>query len=420
MSQWVVFTTLLAVGGTAPAGGATGTYAGLVFFALVAIGFSFLCSIAEAVLLSVSPSYIATMEGTKRAAGARLLKQLKENIDRPLAAILSLNTIAHTVGAAGVGAEAASLWGGDTGLGRYAVGLASAVMTLLILILSEIIPKTIGALYWRALAVPIAHIVKLMIVCMLPLVWISELITRLISGRGEQDVVTREEVAAMAAISAADGQLHSDETRILKNLFRFRSLTVHDIMTPRTVILAFSQDTTVGDVLGRRPQLPVSRIPIYDQTIDNVTGFVLKDEVLLEQANDRPQTPLVELRRPLKTVPATMKLGQLFDVLLDQRAHLALVVDEFGGTDGLVTLEDLMETLLGAEIVDEADTTEDMQHLAREHWEKRARALGLDLDALEGTDSAPPAAQTAESPADQEDASFAEAGDEGDHRETGS
>jgi len=357
----------------------------LLLYAFFAIGVSFLCSVAEAVLLSVSPSYIATLDN-RGSKSASLLAKQKEDIDRPLAAILSLNTIAHTAGAAGVGAESAALWGGESGWGQYAVGFASAVMTLLILVLSEIIPKTIGAIHWRVLAPWVARMLQLWIIVLLPLVWISELMTRLIGGGEKQNVVTREEVAAMAAISEADGQLHRGETRILNNLFRFRYLTVDDIMTPRTVIIGFPEAMTVGEALAQRPNLPVSRIPVYGRSIDNVTGFVLKTDMLLAQANDKPETPLSELRRDIKAVHSKTKLGLLFDVLLDQRAHLAVVVDEYGGTDGLVTLEDLIETLLGAEIVDEADTEADMRRLARRRWEERAKLLGLELQPTKETE----------------------------------
>jgi len=356
----------------------------LVVYGLVAIVFSFLCSVAEAVLLSVTPSYIAALGEEKKRLAARL-ERLKDNIDRPLAAILSLNTIAHTAGAAGVGAAAADIWGSP------AVGIASAVMTLLILILSEIIPKTIGAVYWRQLASWVAGFVELLVWILYPLVLLAERVTLLTGGGKRLDVVTREEVAAMATLSAEDGELEIKESRILRNLLRLKSLTVQDIMTPRTVIVTFSHDTTVGQVLEQDSKLTVSRIPVYDDTIDNVTGFVLKTDILLAQADDRPDTQLKDLRRDITPICATALLSELFDVLMHGREHIALVVDEFGGTDGLVTLEDLIETLLGMEIVDEADGAVDMQRLAREKWQRRAKSLGLELDEPgDGTGEHPP------------------------------
>ena len=349
-----------------------GSYGLLVIYALIALGFSFLCSIAEAVLLSVTPSYIAALEEKGRRS-ARRLKHLKDNVDRPLAAILSLNTIAHTVGAAGVGAEAAVIWGSS------AVGLASAVMTLLILFLSEIIPKTIGAVYWRQLSAPTAEAVQVLIWVLFPLVWLSELLTRLIAGGKKQEIVPREEVAATAAMSTETGQLETEEHHILSNLLRLRSLTVKDVMTPRTVIFGFPEEMEVGELLKQYHDLHMSRIPVYEGTIDEVTGYVLKTDILLAQARDKFDTKLQDLRRPINAIPSNASIPDAFELLLSQREHLVLVVDEYGGTDGLVTLEDLIETLLGTEIVDEADTAADMQRLARKQWKLRVRSLGLDV-----------------------------------------
>lgn len=350
----------------------TGSIALLVTYASIALGFSFLCSIAEAVLLTVSPSYIESLKET-RAGQARLLEELKNNIDRPLAAILSLNTVAHTVGAVGVGAQAAAIWG-DSG-----VGIASGVMTFLILVASEIIPKTIGAVYWRALAGPTAQFVRVLIALLLPLVWLSELITRVIAGSENRHVVTREEVAAMAGLSNESGEMKTVESRMVKNLLALEKLTVEDIMTPRTVLIAFPRELTVGELMEKRPDLPVSRLPIYDESIDRVTGFVLKSDVLLAQARNEPDAQLMTLRRDLRAVPSTASLSKLFETLLGEREHIALVIDEYGGTDGLVTMEDVLETVLGMEIVDEADVIDDMQRLARQQWEQRAKALGLEV-----------------------------------------
>ncbi len=374
--------TLAAVPVTAGEG--EGSLLWLAVFAFIAIGFSFFCSIAEAVLLSVSPSYIAVLKEEGKRSAERLA-QLKANIDRPLSAILSLNTVAHTVGAAGVGAQAASIWG------NQAVGWASAVMTLLILFLSEIIPKTIGAVYWRTLAPAIATLTQLLVWLLLPLVWLSELFTRLIGGSGHHQVVTREEVAALADIGAKSGQLDPGESKILFNLFRLDKLRVQDIMTPRTVVIALPEELTVGDVVSQHPDLPVSRIPVYDDSIDGVTGFVIRSDVLL-RAHDQPDAPLSELRREIRTVPAAARLTVLFDMLLKSGEHIALVIDEYGGTDGLVTLEDLIETLLGTEIVDEADTDADMRRVARERWKQRAAKLGLDTQRL--SEPQPPSDQT--------------------------
>lgn len=359
-------------------------YIYLLLFAFVAIGFSFFCSIAEAVLLSVTPTYVATL-GDRRQSTARLLESFKSSIDRPLAAILSLNTIAHTVGAAGVGAQAAAIWGS-----RW-VGLVSAVMTLLILVFSEIIPKTIGAIYWRPLAPSVARAVQLLIIAMLPLVWLSDLLTKMIGGESAHEVVTREEVAAMATLGAEGGQLDSSEIRILHNLLRFESLRVADVMTPRTVMIAYPAATTIGELFALNPELPVSRIPIYGDSIDDIIGIVLANDLWLARAEGRFDTRLEELRRDATTIPWNAPLKRLFDQLLTTRQHIAIVVDEYGGTDGLVTLEDLIETLLGMEIVDESDAATDMQKLARRQWEKRARAMKLHVESA--VEPNPPEAQ---------------------------
>ncbi len=351
--------------------GLEGSLTLLIVFAAVSIVFSFLCSIAEAVLLSVSPSYPDAIKEA-HPKGAKSLSGLKNNIDRPLAAILTLNTLAHTAGAIGVGAEAGQIWG------SIGVGVASAIMTILILIASEIIPKTIGAVYWRQLAVPVAFSVDLLIKLVYPIVWFAELTTRAFA-KTDADPITRDEIAAVAEMSKDSGELRVMENRILKNLLQLDTLKVNDIMTPRTVIIAAPETMSVQDFLKSYPHVPVSRIPIYDGTIDKITGFALKSDILLAQASGEPNKKLAKLRRELSAIPATASLNTMFEHFMERRDHLALVVDEYGGTDGLVSMEDLIETLLGIEIVDEADVEEDMQKLARKHWERRAKALGLEL-----------------------------------------
>ncbi len=347
----------------------------LVTYVLLALVFSFLCSVAEAVLLSITPSYIAGLraEKPKRAA---LLKQLKQdNVDRSLAAILTLNTIAHTVGAIGSGAKATVVFGSAW------FGLFSAVMTLMILFLSEIIPKTLGAIFWRNLAGATAVFVRGLILALYPLILISERLTKLIARGRSVHVFSREEFIAMAHIGEKAGHLNEDESRIIRNLFRLESLKASDIMTPRTVILAVRQDMTVSEAMEAIAHTPFSRLPLYHTGLDDITGFILKGDMLLSKAQDQGEVKLETLKRDLQTITGAMPLSDLLELLLDHRQHIVLVVDEYGGTQGLVTLEDVVETLLGTEIVDEADTIEDMQALARRQWAKRAQALGLETDA---------------------------------------
>jgi CBS domain containing-hemolysin-like protein len=342
----------------------------LIVYVLIALVFSFLCSIAEAVLLSTTPSFIVNLEKQGQPAG-KLLRRLKEDVDRPLAAILSLNTIAHTVGAVGAGAQAAQVFGS-----AY-IGIASAVLTLLILVLSEIIPKTLGATYWRALAPWVGRFVRTLVWVLYPLVLLSEQLTRLFSGKGKTKIFRREEFAALAELGAREGALEAKESRILKNLFRFPTLKIRDIMTPRTVVFALHEDLSIGEFLESYPQAQFSRIPIYANDRDDITGFVLKDDLVLAHARDQIETHLHEFKRPLDALPGTVDLSEFLEYLLNQRKHIVLVVDEYGGMEGIATLEDAVETLLGLEIVDESDKTVDMQALARAQWEERAKRLQL-------------------------------------------
>lgn len=345
-------------------------YVLLITYLSIAIGFSFLCSIAEAVLLSITPSYLAQLrkEATK---SAKQIIELKANIDRPLAAILSLNTIAHTVGAAGVGAQAASMYGD-----RY-VGVISAVLTLLILVLSEIIPKTIGALHWRSLAGVVSVFVRWLIVLVFPLVWLSEILTKWLAGNKKQQLVTRGEIAAVAELGTNEGLLKKNESRILRNLLKLESITVEDVMTPASVVISLEQSKLLSQITDDIYKLPVSRIPLFDQRRDVVTGFVLRSELLTEIAAGDLTRTLESFSRKIVAVHEDDSITSVFDTLLDARAHIAIVLDRFGGFEGIVTLEDVLETLLGLEIVDEQDETVDMQSLAREQWKARLEKQGI-------------------------------------------
>ena len=345
----------------------------LIVFVLLALALSFVCSVAEAVLLSITRPYIESLR-EKQPKRAELLKRLRQdNIDQALAAILTLNTIAHTVGAIVAGAKATVVFGSTW------IGLFSAVVTLMILFLSEIIPKTIGAVYWPKFVGLTALFVHGLIMVLYPLVWASEKVTRLIARGKTVHVFSREEFIAMAGIGAQTGCIAEHESRIFRNLFRCGSLEIADIMTPRTVILAFPQDITITEALNSATQTPFSRLPLYGRDVDDITGFVLKDEILMFKSQGQGEVKLESLKRDILTVPPSMSLSALLEFFLDRRQHIAIVVDEYGGTEGLVTLEDLVETLLGIEIIDEMDNVIDMQALARQQWAKRAKALGLEV-----------------------------------------
>lgn len=354
----------------------------MLVYAGLALIFSFLCSVAEAVLLSVSPSYIAHLESEGKKS-AELLEQVKTDVDKSLAGILTLNTIAHTVGAGGAGAEAAAYFGD-----RY-VGIAMAVLTVLILFLSEIVPKTLGAVYWRRLAVPTALFVKTLNIALFPFIWISEKLTSLITRGRKVHNVRREEFIALADVGERTGQLDPDESRVLRNLFRFPQLTAEDIMTPRTVVFSLQQDSTLEQVLEEYPEIPFSRIPIYGKNQDDVKGFVLKTDILLTHLREGGQVPVRDLSREIRAVIETASLAYVADQMLDHRAHLLLVLDEYGGLSGVVTLEDLVETLIGIEIVDEADRTDDLRRLARQKWSERMVRLGIDPRTAEEGESEP-------------------------------
>ena len=342
----------------------------LLLYVSLALGISFMCSIMEAVLLSVTPSYVAALEREGDAVGERL-HGMKEDIDRPLSAILSLNTIAHTVGAAGAGAQAAFVFG------EAYTGVIAGILTLLILVLSEIIPKTLGAVYWRTLAPGVVRVLVPTIWFMWPLVKLSQGLTYLLSQEDQEAAFSREEFTAMAELGEEEGVFEEKESRILRNLFRFNSLRVKDVMTPRTVVFDLPEAKTIGEVVEEHDEFRFSRIPVYDDNPDDVTGYVLKDEMLLRAAQEELNVPLEQIARDMLVVRETLPLPDLLERLLDRLEHIALVVDEYGGVAGVVTMEDVVETLLGLEIVDEADSVEDMQALARQQWFKRARELGV-------------------------------------------
>ena len=345
----------------------------LIFFVVLAIGVSFACSLAESVLLSMTPSFIADVQETNPKK-SDMLKSLKvDNIDQSLAAILTLNTVAHTLGSIGAGAQATIVFGSAW------FGLFSAIMTLAILFLSEIIPKTLGTVYWRQLSGMVAYFVRGIIMILYPLIWVSERLTKLLVRGKEPQTFSRREFAALASIGEESGQIDPLESRIIRNLLAFGAIKVEDIMTPRSVMLAFEENKTVAELLVDRPKLTFSRLPIYDGDLDNITGFVLKTDMLLAKVNHATHKPLTQFKRDITFVFSKMKLFDLLELMLKNRIHIAITVGEYGEVKGLVTLEDVFETLLGLEIVDEIDRVEDMQALARQMMDRRVERLGMKL-----------------------------------------
>lgn len=330
----------------------------LIIFVLLAIGVSFLCSILEAVLLSITPSFVEAAE-EEQPRFAKKLRTLRADIERPLAAILSLNTIAHTVGATGAGAQAAVVFD-DTG-----VGIFSAALTLGILILSEIIPKTLGATYWRGLAPFAVRVLPWLIIIQLPLVWMSQALTRLLTGGDRHAEVSRQEITALTTAGQRLGVVEEDETRVVTNLFRLAEIAAREIMTPRTVIQHIAADEKVRSFVSSRDDFPVSRFIVTGENIDDVKGFALTRDLLLAGLRDGNDKTVSGFTRDIQRISEQTDLDELFDLLMENEAHIALVEDEYGGTAGLVTMEDVIETLLGTEIVDESDQAEDLQLVAK-------------------------------------------------------
>ncbi len=351
----------------------------LLLYAALSIFFSFLCSILEAVLLSVTPTFI-TIKKQEGKSFARTLERLKKDVDKPLIAILTLNTIAHTVGAIMVGVQAETLDYKFTIFGVNTVGIISAIMTILILVVSEIIPKTIGATFWKQLA---NFTSKALVLLIFPLkwtgmLWLLQLTTKVIGNKSaHESILSRADFHAMTNIAQAEGVFEENESAIIKNLLTFKEVQAKDIMTPRTVMVMASEDITIQDFFDMHPKLRFSRIPIFKDTTDNITGFILKDVVMEEIINGNGDKDLAKIKRELLITHRSLPIPDLFEKFVAQREHVALVVDEYGATSGLVTMEDVIETLLGLEIMDESDTIADLQLLARKNWESRAKKIGL-------------------------------------------
>ena len=342
----------------------------LFFYLFLALIISFLCSIMEAVLLSTTIPYLRVKEEEDSRSAKQFIK-LKQNIDRPLSAILSLNTIAHTIGAAGVGAQATKVFG------EVYFGLISAILTFLILVLSEIIPKTIGASYWRELVNFTGHAIKITIFITYPLVILFPYITKLFSKKENKQTISREEISALANIGTKEGIFVEKENKIIQNIIRLKRIRVSEIMTPRVVVSVADENMTLEEFLKNKEFLHFSRIPIFSENTDNITGYVIRQAVFEKLAENQVGLTLKNIKRKIVVVPESNPLFKVWETLLGKKEHIALIVDEYGGMDGIVTMEDIIETLLGIEIVDEKDTITDMQQHARERWNMRKLKYNL-------------------------------------------
>ncbi|MCQ2154088.1 MAG: CNNM domain-containing protein [Bacteroidales bacterium] len=336
----------------------------LLAFLFGALAVSFLCSILEAVLMSTPLSYLTMLEDEGNRYAGRF-KEYKADSSRPLAAILSLNTIANTIGAAGVGRQATLLFG------SHWFGVVSAITTILILVFAEIIPKTIGTTHWKSLTGFSAGVIRVLIVLLYPIVVCIEFLQKIISSRKADNSVSREEVGAMAEVAEESGELEEDENEIIQNLINIGELTAREAMTPRVVAAIAPESMTIRSFYKDRRFLHHSRIPVYADNDEYITGYILRMEALQLMADDKFDVTLKDIRRDVESYPENTTIDRIWDGMLSKKEQIAIIIDEYGAFQGIITMEDVIETVLGDEIVDERDAIVDMQQLARDKWEKR-------------------------------------------------
>ena len=341
----------------------------LFFYFFLALGVSFLCSLLESIILSITHSHVAVLAKTG-SKSSRLLENMKENINKPLAAILTVNTVANVVGAAGVGAQAMKLFGSEW------VAILSGLFTLCILIFSEIIPKTLGTVYWRPLAGPAVYMIRGLIYLTYPFVFLSNYFSKIFASANHQQKVSRQEVIAMAEMGEDEGSIREKESDIIENLLNLNDVVAEDVMTPRSVVFALQKDSTVGDVVEEHTPIAFSRIPIFAKDVDDILGFVHRYDLVNKQAEDQFHIKMKDILEPIHTVKQEDSIASILDEFVRRRQQIFMVIDEFGTTTGLITLEDAIETLLGVEIVDEHDSVVDMRKLAtekfrRKRWKRR-------------------------------------------------
>ena len=337
----------------------------LIIYLLGALLISFLCSILEATLMSTPISFI-TMREDEGYKPAKLMKQYKLDSSRPIAAILALNTIANTIGAAGVGKQATLVFGSQW------FGLVSALMTLLILIFSEIIPKTIGTSHWKSLMGFAAKAIRLLIIVLFPIVWCVEKIQKWITPKASETAISREEVGAMADVAEESGELDEDENEIIQNLINIDEVTACDAMTPRVVAAIAPESMTIKAFYKDRRFYHHSRIPVYADNDEYITGYILRVDALQLMAEDRFDARLRDIRREVESFPEETPIVDVWNGMLEKKEQIAIIINEYGSFQGILTMEDVIETILGDEIVDERDAVVDMQQLAREKWKKQA------------------------------------------------
>lgn len=345
----------------------------IIIYMLLSLVISAMCSILEATMLSTPMSYITTLE-TQGAKGWKRLKEYKTNIDRPISAILIVNTIANTVGASLVGSQAAnyasSAFNASEDISLF-IGAVSGIFTFLILVFSEIVPKTLGSTYWRRLAIPASRVIHILVIMTYLLVIILEKLTHILGSTSSQESVTRDEVAAMVTVGTEEGVLEKKENRMIQNLLKLDSITAHEIMTPSVVVTMAEEEMTLRDFYSDEEFKNHSRIPVYKgEESDYITGYVLRQDILESLAEDKFDVTLGQLARPILSFSEKDDVSEIWEKLLEKKEHISIIIDEYGCLRGIVTLEDVIETMLGFEIVDEKDEVVDMQELAKAQWKQ--------------------------------------------------
>ena len=345
----------------------------LLIFLLGAMLISFMCSILEASLMSTPLSYVNMREDEGYKPATRF-KRYKTDNARPIAAILSLNTIANTIGAAGVGAQATEVFGSQW------FGLVSAITTILILVFSEIIPKTIGSRHWKKLMGFTTRALRLIIIVLFPIVWVVEQLSKTIAEDEDEAAVSREEVAAMADMAEDEEVIDEDENKIIQNVIKLDDVKAEDVMTPTTVAAIAPEQMTLKEFYRDKAYSHFSRIPVYSDSDEYITGYVLRSEALELLTEDKFNMTLGEIKRDIVMYKEEMPVSEIWDSMLRNKRHIACVIDEYGSFQGIITLEDIIETIVGLEIMDERDDVADMRQLALDRWHQRqSRFKVIDL-----------------------------------------
>ena len=346
----------------------------LILYFSLAVVVSFICSILESVLLSVNMAYISVLEKERPRVGA-LLRAHKIGINKSIASILILNTIANTLGAAAVGAQAESIYG----IG--AVFYVSIVLTFAILFLSEIIPKTIGAVHWKTLAPIAAYVIRFFIWLTYPIILMTLFVTNRISKSDDLMSLSKAELIESTLLSEDEGVLGEKESDVIENILLLDKIRIKEILTPRTVVFALNANRSMKDIIENEPAIfKFSRIPVYDESIENITGIVMTKKIFKQALKD-DSVALNTVKKDIFKISENLPVSKALDLFIKKKEHMFLVLDGYDQTEGIVTLEDCVETILGVEIVDESDSDADMREVAKQKMRLKRRLDSVSNDA---------------------------------------